>query len=211
MTNKITKKKYISFARVSSREQEREGFSLDVQESGIQREVERRGGEVVKAFRVAETATRRDERIVFREMLAYAKQHLAQINGVIVYKLDRAARNLKDYLALEDLEEQGLDLIVITQPTENTPAGRMMRRTLATFAAFQTEQQSVDVREGQQRRVMNGLFMGAAPFGYRNVRVEKRGLVEVDPVEAAKLRRIFELYAYHRETLDSLIDRLDRE
>jgi len=144
-------------------------------------------------------------------MLAYAKMHFAQINGVIVYKLDRAGRNLKDYLALEDLEEQGLKLVVVTHPTEYTPAGRMMRRTLANFAAFQTEQQSLDVREGQQRRVKSGLFMGAAPFGYRNVRVEKRGLIKVDPVEAAKLRRIFEFYAYDRETLETLFARLERD
>ena len=146
----MTKKRFIGFARVSSREQEREGFSLDVQESGLLREAERRGGEVVKLFRVAETATRRDERTTFREMLAYAKKHGDQIDGIIVYKLDRAARNLKDYMALEDMEEQGLALVVVTQPTENTPAGRMMRRTLANFAAFQTEQQSLDVREGQE-------------------------------------------------------------
>lgn len=31
----MSKKRYIGFARVSSREQEREGFSLDVQESGL--------------------------------------------------------------------------------------------------------------------------------------------------------------------------------
>lgn len=167
-----TKKKYVAFARVSSREQEREGFSLEVQEDGLQREAERRDGQIVKLFRVAETASKREERAVFREMLSYAKKHLTQIDGIMVYKLDRAARNLKDYVSLEDLEEQGLDLIVVTQPTENTPAGRMMRRTLATFAAFQTEQQSLDVREGQQRRVKSGLFMGAAPFGYRNVRIE---------------------------------------
>ena len=207
----MTKQRFIGFARVSSREQEREGFSLDVQESGLLREAERRGGAIVKMFRVAETATRREERTTFREMLSYAKKHRDQIDGIIVYKLDRAARNLKDYMALEDMEEQGLELVVVTQPTENTPAGRMMRRTLANFAAFQTEQQSLDVREGQQRRVKSGLFLGAAPFGYRNVRVEKRAMVEVDAEEAAKLRRIFELYAYHRETLDSLTARLESE
>lgn len=50
----------------------------------------------------------------------------------MVYKLDRAARNLEDYVELEDLEEQGLQLIVVTQPTEDNPAGQMMRQTSAT-------------------------------------------------------------------------------
>jgi hypothetical protein len=49
---------------------------------------------------------------------------------------------------LERLEsEYDLPLISVSQPTENTRAGRMMRRTLANMANFYTEQQSVDVRE----------------------------------------------------------------
>ena len=51
---------------------------------------------------------------------------------------------------------------IFSQPTENTPAGRMMRRTLANMAAFYTEQQSLDMREGLARRVKNGLFVGRA-------------------------------------------------
>jgi hypothetical protein len=63
--------------------------------------------------------------------------------------VDRAARNLFDHVELERLEsEYDLPLISVSQPTENTRAGRMMRRTLANMANFYTEQQSVDVREG---------------------------------------------------------------
>jgi site-specific DNA recombinase len=55
---------------------------------------------------------------------------------------------------LERLEaDHGLKVIYITQPTENTRAGRMMRRTLANMASFYTEQQSLDVQDGLQRRV----------------------------------------------------------
>lgn len=37
-------KKYLALARVSSREQQREGFSLDVQEDALRRYAERMGG-----------------------------------------------------------------------------------------------------------------------------------------------------------------------
>jgi hypothetical protein len=43
-----------------------------------------------------------------------------------------------------------------------------------------------------------------APHGYRNVRVDGRSLVEIDPQQAAKVRRVFELYAHRNHTLDSL-------
>jgi hypothetical protein len=61
----------------------------------------------------------------------------------------------------------------------------------------------------QKRRVFvfHGQLKVAAsrpPFGYRNIRINGRGLVEIHPENARKVRHIFELYAYHNNTLDTL-------
>ncbi len=61
-------KRYVALARVSSREQEREGFSLAVQEDALKRYAETTGGEIVKFFSIAETASKTDERKAFREL-----------------------------------------------------------------------------------------------------------------------------------------------
>ena len=205
-------KRYIALARVSSREQEREGFSLDVQEEALKRYAQQNGATIVKLLRIAETATRPQQRKTFKELLAFARKNAASLDGILVYKIDRAARNLFDYVELERLEaDHGLQLISVSQPTDNTPTGRMMRRTLANMASFFTEQQSKDVKEGLDKRVETGLFAGLAPYGYRNIRHEGRSLVEVDPVAAPKVRRIFELYAYRGHTLDSLREKLQQE
>jgi site-specific DNA recombinase len=205
-------KRYLALARVSSREQEREGFSLDVQEDGLRRYAEQHNGVIVKMFRIAETATKKEERKVFREFLAYARERAAELDGLLFYKVDRAARNLFDYVELERLEfDLGLEFVSVSQHTDNTPAGRMQRRMLASMASFYTEQQSLDVKEGLARRVKGGLFVGMAPYGYRNARVDGRGIIEIDAENASKVRRIFELYAYHGYTLDSLIEKLAEE
>lgn len=205
-------KRYLALARVSSREQEREGFSLEVQESALAAYAQRAGGTIVKLYRLAETASKREERKAFRELLAYASERAADLDGVLFYKVDRAARNLFDYVELERLEaDYGVPVIYVAQPTENTPAGRMQRRILANMATFYTEQQSVDVREGLARRVQSGLFVGKAPYGYRNVRKDGRSVVVVNPQQAAAVRRAFELYAYHSHTLDSLAAQLEAE
>ena len=136
-------KQFVALARVSSREQEREGFSLEVQESALRRHATEHGGEIARLFRVAETATKSDERLTFKSLLAYVRKNAASLDGVLFYKVDRGARNLYDYVELERLEGQyGVRVEYITQPTENSPAGRMMRRTLANMASFYTEQQS---------------------------------------------------------------------
>ena len=205
-------KQFVALARVSSREQAREGFSLEVQEDALCRYATANGGAIVKFFRIAETATKPQERRTFKELLEYAQKNAAQLDGVLFFKVDRAARNLFDYVELERLEfELGLKVLYITQPTENTPAGRMMRRTLANMASFYTEQQSLDVQDGHRRRVQSGLFVNKAPYGYGNIRVDGRSIVQVEPIKAAKVRRIFDLYANAGHTLDSLQDRLDSE
>ena len=205
----MTKNRFLALARVSSREQEREGFSLDIQEDALKREAERRHGTIIKLWRIAETASKKDERTTFKELVAFATKHAADLDGILFYKIDRAARNLFDYVELERLEsEYHVPFFSVTQPTENTPAGRMQRRMLASMASYYTEQQSLDVREGVKRRVECGLFPQKAAFGYRNIRVDKRGLVEVHPLNGPKVRRIFGLFAAERLTLEELRQRL---
>lgn len=205
----MTRKKYIAWARVSSREQKDEGFSLDVQLDAFEDFARREKAVLQEAFEVAETGTRAEERSQFREMIAYAKKHAHELDGILFYKIDRAARNLKDFMLLEEIEAQyGLPFIAITQPVQNTPTGRMVRRTLATVAAFQTEQQSLDVRDGIARRVAEGWFPSNPPFGYCNRRIDKRSYVETHPQNGNKVRRIFDLRANHNCTITEIVEKL---
>ena len=205
-------KRFVALARVSSREQEREGFSLDVQVDALRLYAERNDGEIIRFFRIAETASKHDERTTFKELLAFAKANSHRLDGLLFYKVDRAARNLFDYVELERLEsESGIQFISVSQPTENTPAGRMQRRVLASMASFYTEQQSLDVREGLARRAQCGLFAAKPPYGYRNIRINGRSIIEIHPERAAVVRRAFELYAHHGHTVDTLREALVAE
>jgi len=53
-------KQFVALARVSSREQEREGFSLEVQEEALKRYALQEGGEIIRLFKIAETASKHD-------------------------------------------------------------------------------------------------------------------------------------------------------
>ena len=200
-------KRFIAWARVSSARQHEEGWSLDFQKERLQEYSDRCGGTIVKMYVVVETASKQQERQVFQEMLSYARTNASTIDALLVMKIDRAARNMRDWMALEALEDEyGVKLVSVTQQTENTPAGKMMRRTFATFAAYFTDELSDNVRKSMKRRAEAGLFVTLAPFGYRNVKDAdgKRRGVDVDPIQSAKVQRIFHLYAYCGHTLDSL-------
>ena len=66
-------KQFVALARVSSREQEREGFSLAIQEDALQRYAQQHQGTIIRLFKIAETASKRDERKTFKEMVTFAK------------------------------------------------------------------------------------------------------------------------------------------
>lgn len=52
--------------------------------------------------------------------LEYCKRYTAELNGVLFYKVDRAGRNLFDYVEFERLEfDHKLEVIYVTQPTGN--------------------------------------------------------------------------------------------
>ncbi len=58
-------------------------------------------------------------------------------------------------------------------------------------------------------RVESGLFPQKPPYGYTARRIDGRSIVEVDAEKADRVRKVFDLYAYHGHTLDSLVDALD--
>ena len=204
-------KQFVAWARVSSVRQKKEGFSLEDQEQRLNDFAKRLGGTIVKLFKIAETASKRDERTTFREFTTYVKRSSRRLSGMLFVKVDRAARNLRDWADLEALSEEAkVPLFFPDQPTAETAAGRMQRRMSAVFASYQTDQQATDIRGGQRRRVESGLPLGRQ-YGFRLVRVNGRSLVEHDPIQAPKVQRIFELFAYQSLTLETLADALARQ
>ena len=128
-------KKFAAFARVSSREQQREGFSLEVQEIALKRYATDNGGEIVKFTTVAETASDDTARRHFNEIVGYAIQNAAMLDGILFYKVDRAIRNTPDLCKLEELEHRHGVLVEFTsQPFPHTPAGWLNVRNLANMA-----------------------------------------------------------------------------
>ena len=157
----------------------------------MQRLAEQYGGTIDRLFKIAETASRRDERKTFQEFKTFVKRNAKRLSGMLFVKVDRAARNLRDWADLEQLSEEiGVPLFFPDQPAGDTPAGKMQRRMSAVFASYQTDQQAVDIRGGHKRRIESGLPLGRQ-FGIRLVRVNGRSIVEHDPINAPKVNAHF--------------------
>jgi site-specific DNA recombinase len=94
--------KAIVYARVSSKEQEREGFSIPAQLKLLQEYALRNQLQVVREFIDIETA-KTTGRQNFDEMVRFL-EHKRDCRILLVEKTDRLYRNLRDAVTLEDLD-----------------------------------------------------------------------------------------------------------
>src|SRR3989344_7030306 len=92
--------KTILFARVSTKEQAEEGYSLDSQIKLLSHYANGRF-DIVKKFIVPESASGKQERKMFHQMLEYLKLH-PQVKIVLCEKVDRITRNIKDADKMDD-------------------------------------------------------------------------------------------------------------
>ena len=94
--------KALLYARVSSKEQEKEGFSIPAQCKLLRDYAARNGFRIVEEYIDVETA-KSTGRTNFGEMVKYLRKHPGA-RVVLVEKTDRLYRNLKDWVTLDELD-----------------------------------------------------------------------------------------------------------
>src|SRR5258708_39293040 len=93
----------VLYVRVSSKDQEAEGFSIPAQVRLLREYAASKGFVVLEVFVDVETA-KASGRTHFSEMLAFLKKHQASCRTILVEKTDRLYRNLKDWVTLDELD-----------------------------------------------------------------------------------------------------------
>ena len=175
--------KTVIYARVSSREQEREGFSIPAQFNVA--------GEYVDI----ETA-KQSGRTNFDEMIRYLRKHTT-VQTVLVEKTDRLYRNLKDWVTIDELDVE-IHLVKegVALSRESRSSEKFMHGIKVLMAKNYIDNLSEEVRKGMLEKAEQGLWPSAAPFGYINV-VEADGkkAIAIDPDQGPIIARLFEWYA----------------
>src|SRR5919205_4274068 len=122
----------ITYARVSTDAQERDGTSLDTQERACLEFARERGWHVVESIRDTASGYTLDrpgmERV--RRLIRDGA-----VDVVVAYAVDRLARNqIKLAVLVDEAEEAGVRLEFVTEAMEDSPIGRLMLSVRA-FAA----------------------------------------------------------------------------
>ncbi|HVH85661.1 MAG TPA: recombinase family protein, partial [Terriglobales bacterium] len=195
----------VIYARVSSREQEREGYSIPAQLKLLHEYARQRGLKVVREFVDVESAKNPGRR-EFGNTLRFLETD-EQCRMILVEKTDRLYRNRTDALRVEQLEqERDIEVHLVK---ENTVIGKDSRSQVrfthdvhVAVAKFYSENLREEVKKGMREKAEQGIYPGHAPFGYRNDRLTRS--IRVDPKKAPAVKRIFELYASGTHSLTSL-------
>ena len=194
----------VLYARVSSRDQEKEGFSIPAQQKLLRTYAEDKGFQIEEEFTDVETA-KRAGRTNFGKMLAWLKKHKT-CKVVLVEKTDRLYRNLKDWVEIDsmDLEIHLVKEAVVLSDTSRSHE-KFIHGIKVLMAKNYIDNLSEEVKKGMLEKAEQGLWPAYAPFGYLNATLPngKRGLA-LDPDRASIAKKMFEQYASGRYSLKDL-------
>lgn len=191
---------YYAYIRVSTIKQGELGSSLQEQKSAIEAYAARSGLVIGEWFQEMETAAKVGRRM-FNRMLSDLERGKAA--GLIVHKIDRSARNLKDWARLGDLIDQGIQIHFAHEAIDlASRGGRLSADIQAVVAADYIRNHRQEVRKGIYGRLKQGLYPLPAPRGYLDR--GKGKAKEIDPVVAPLVRQAFDLYASGTYTLHTL-------
>src|SRR2546422_7645240 len=124
----------IIYCRVSSKDQV-EGTSLESQELACRDFARTKGITIAKVFIEQGESAKFADRTQLLDLLDFCKQHKGQVQALLVWKIDRFARNVEDHYSLKaTLLKYGVRIMSVTEPIDNDPNGKLLETILAGFA-----------------------------------------------------------------------------
>jgi site-specific DNA recombinase len=195
----------VLYARVSTKDQEKEGFSIPAQTKLLHAYAEGQGLRVVQEFIDVETA-RKAGRTNFEKMLAWLKKNQGTCKTILVEKTDRLYRNLKDWVTLDALR---LDIHLVKENVvlsdDSRSSDKFMHGIKVLMAKNYIDNLAEEATKGMKEKASQGIWPTKAPLGYRNVlRPDGKKGIDVDPDAAPMVTKVFEEAATGNRSIEDL-------
>lgn len=158
----------IAYIRVSSDEQAKDGVSLDVQRAKEDAYASLYDLQIVERIEDAGISAKSLKRPGLQRALALLRT--SQADGLLICKLDRLSRSVKDWNTLIDgyfSEKAGKQLFSVGDSIDTrTAAGRLVLNVLMSVAQWEREIIGERTRDALQHKKSKGERTGTVPFGY---------------------------------------------
>lgn len=193
----------VIYARYSSHSQTEQ--SIDGQLHDAYEFAQREGYTIVGEYIDRAQSGTKDNRRDFQRMIADAPKK--QFQAVIVWKLDRFARNRYDSAIYKaKLKKFGIRVVSVMERIQDNPEGIILEGMLESMAEYYSANLAVNIRRGQRESIAKGRFCGGAvPYGYKNA----DGHLIADDKTASIIREVFSRYAVG-DSMKDIIDDLKK-
>ena len=204
-------KKVVGYCRVSTDNQKEEG-TIEIQEKSLKGYVEKNGYELLKVFKDNGISGGSDleNRPGLIELFNYIENN-KEVEGVLIFKLDRLARDLyiQEHL-IKKLEELNKKLISIKEP--NLDSKDPMRKAFRQFMGIVSELEkafiTMRLSGGRINKAQKGGYAGGATaLGYNT----KNKKLIIDEDQAKIIRMIFKMKRYKRMGLREIARELNEK
>jgi len=184
-------KKLVGYCRVSTDNQREEG-TIEIQRQALIEYAEAQGHTLIEIFQDNGVSGTLENRAGLASLFAYIESE-PDIAGVLIYKLDRLARDLyiQEHL-IRKLQDLNKCLVSIKEPDigSNDPMRKAFRQMLGIFSELEKGFICMRLSAGRLNKAKKGLYAGGAPaMGYRAE--GKELLIDTESVET--IQRIFSL------------------
>lgn len=155
------------YIRVSTEEQAREGVSLAVQEERLRAFVIAKGWELAELFRDEGESAKNLNRPGIQQLFARLRSH--QFDVVIIYKLDRLTRSVKDLgHLLETFQKAKVAVSSLEESIDTTTAtGKLLVNILGSVAQWEREANAERTRSAIHHLRARLQAYSPTPYGFR--------------------------------------------
>ena len=198
--------KAVIYARYSSDKQTEQSIEGQVRECEIFANA--KGFSIIGKYFDRALTGKIDKRPDFQRLIKDSAKGL--FNYVIVYQLDRFARNRYDSAHYKhQLKKNGVKVLSAKENIADDPSGILMETVLEGMAEYYSAELAQKVKRGMYEGFLKGHASGIVCYGYTAVpigqanssnRIAKR--YELNPIESQVVRRIFDEYASGRMVKD---------
>ena len=204
----------VAFARVSSKAQEEEGYSLDAQLKVLKQYCREHKLNVVTEFRISETASKNERRTVFREMLRYIEKN--KITNLVVEKTDRLTRNFRDALVVDDWLEADQQrvlhmvkegLVIHKNSRSDT---KLMWNIYLSLSKKYTDNLREEAMKGWYEKLEQGWMPAPPPPGYKTALADGKKIHILDEERAFLVERAFTLYLDPDQNIQTVTNEVGR-
>ncbi|MFQ5801417.1 MAG: recombinase family protein [Candidatus Methylomirabilales bacterium] len=156
----------IIYCRVSSKDQV-EGTSLDSQELSCREYARSNNIRILKVFVEQGESAKFADRTQLLELIDFCRTQKSRVHALLVWKIDRFARNVQDHFNVKaSLLKYGVRIVSVTEPIDSNPEGKLMETILAGFAQFDNDIRGLRTIQGMRRKLQDGIFPWKPPRGY---------------------------------------------